>query len=212
VNADQPITYPKVITMTGIRPLLTPVLLALSIAGAVPANLSGQAATDLHGTARAGDRLATDTVVWLEAPTAPSPPQGRVVLDQRNLSFSPGILVVRVGTMVDFPNDDRVFHNVFSFHDGKKFDLGLYPVGTTRRVKFDAPGVSRIFCNIHTAMAAYVMVVDSPFFARADESGAFTIAGVPAGTYTYHAWRPGAAAELDGTWSSASGPLNITWP
>ena len=61
-------------------------------------------------------------------------------------------------------------------------------------------------------MAAYVLVVDSPYFARADESGAFTITAVPAGTYTYHAWRPGAAAELAGTWSSASGPLTITWP
>lgn len=197
--------------MMGIRSLLAP-MLALAGAGVVTANLSGQSAGDMKGTARASGGPARDTVVWLDAPNAPARPQGRVVLDQHNLAFSPHVLVVRTGTMVDFPNDDRVFHNVFSFHDGKIFDLGLYPVGTTRRVKFDSPGVSRIFCNIHTAMAAYVLVVDSPYFARADESGAFTITAVPAGTYTYHAWRPGAAAELDGTWSSASGPLTITWP
>ena len=96
------------------------------------------------------------------------------MLDQRNLSFSPHVLVVRVGTTVDFPNNDRVFHNVFSFRDGKRFDLGMYPVGTMQQVTFDQPGLSRIFCNIHPNMAAYVLTVDSPYFARADESGAFT--------------------------------------
>ena len=175
---------------------------------------AGGAPADLHGVARAGARPAPDTVVWLEAPTAPARPQaGRIVLDQRNLTFSPHVLAVRVGTIVDFPNNDRVFHNVFSFRDGKRFDLGMYPVGTLRHVTFDRPGLSRIFCNIHPNMAAYVMAVDSPYFARADESGAFTIAEVPDGTYTYHAWRPGAAVELTGRADApASGPLTITWP
>ena len=156
--------------------------------------------------------------MWLEAPAASAAPRDihpagpRVVLDQRNLTFIPHVLVVRVGTTVDFPNNDRVFHNVFSFRDGKRFDLGMYPVGTMRRVLFDQPGLSRIFCNIHPNMAAYVLTVDSPYFARADETGAFTIAGVPPGAYPYHAWRPGAAAELSGTWTPASGPLQIEWP
>jgi plastocyanin len=153
--------------------------------------------------------------VWLDAPPAAAAPRAdapRVVLDQRNLTFIPHVLVVRVGTTVDFPNNDRVFHNVFSFRDGKRFDLGMYPVGTMRRVLFDQPGLSRIFCNIHPNMAAYVLTVNTPYFARADDTGAFTIAGVPPGTYTYHAWRPGAAAELSGTWTSASGPLLIEWP
>ena len=78
------------------------------------------------------------------------------------------------------PNSDRVFHNVFSFHDGKRFDLGLYPVGTRQLVTFDAPGVSRIFCNIHPNMAAYVVAVDSAFFAVTDAEGRFAIAGVEA--------------------------------
>jgi plastocyanin len=173
----------------------------------------GQSVSDLHGTARAARGSARDTVVWLDAPSAASAPRAdgsRVVLDQRNLTFIPHVLVVRVGTTVDFPNNDRVFHNVFSFRDGKRFDLGMYPVGTMRRVLFDQPGLSRIFCNIHPNMAAYVLTVGSPYFARADETGA--IAGVPAGSYTYHAWRPGAAAELSGTWTSTSGPLQIVWP
>ena len=188
-------------------------LLLLSLMGSLVASLSGQSVADLHGTARAGGRPAPDTVVWLDAPNAPARPQtGRVILDQRSLSFSPRVLVVRAGTTVDFPNNDRVFHNVFSFHDGKKFDLGMYPVGALRRVSFDEPGLSRIFCNIHRNMGAYVMVVETPYFARSDQSGVFTIAAVPAGTYTYHAWRPGADAELTGTWTSTSGPMVLSWP
>ena len=167
---------------------------------------------ELHGTARVGARQAPGTVVWLDAPDAPpSPRQTRVVLDQRNLAFQPGVLAVRVGTAVDFPNNDRVFHNVFSFRDGKVFDLGLYPVGTLKRVVFDRPGVSRLFCNIHPTMAAYVVAVETPYFAVADQAGAFTIAAFPAGDYRFHAWRPG-GAELTGTWSSASdGPLDVAW-
>ena len=136
----------------------------------------------------------------------------RAVLDQRNLSFSPHVLVVRVGALVDFPNNDRVFHNVFSFRDGKKFDLGLYPVGTTRQLTFEKPGVSRIFCNIHPNMAVYVVAVDSPYFSTADQNGAFSIPQVPAGMFTYHAWRPG-GPQLTGTITVAAGlPLEIRWP
>jgi len=182
-------------------------LMALTLRAAAPD------ASDLHGTARAGTRAASNAVVWLEAPDAPrSTDRHPVVLDQRNLAFSPHVLVIRVGTTVDFPNSDRVFHNVFSFRDGKVFDLGMYPVGALKHVTFDRPGLSRIFCNIHPGMAAYVMAVDSPYFAVADQSGAFTIAEVPPGTYPYRAWRAG-APQLAGSWSSASTvPLSVAWP
>src|SRR3977135_2412176 len=97
-------------------------LLSLWLIGPPPPTTLGQLTGDVHGMARAGDRPAPDTVVWLDVPNAPPRPEnGRVVLDQRNLSFSPHVLVVRVGTTVDFPNNDRVFHNVFSFHAGKQF-------------------------------------------------------------------------------------------
>jgi plastocyanin len=174
---------------------------------------AGSPALDLHGTARAGDRPQPNAVLWLETPNAtPSPAGKRPVLDQRNLSFSPHVLVVRVGAWVDFPNNDRVFHNVFSFRDGKKFDLGLYPVGVQKPVQFDQPGLSRIFCNIHPNMAAYVLAVDSPFFSVTDERGAFTIPLVPTGTFTYHAWRPG-GPDLTGTVTIDAGqPLDIRWP
>ena len=167
---------------------------------------------DLRGTVRVAVHPEPDAVVWLEAPNGPPSPSGKpIVLDQRNFTFFPHVLAVRMGTTVDLPNNDRVFHNVFSFHDGKRFDLGLYPVGTSRQVRFDKPGVSRVFCNIHPNMAAYVKVVDSPYFAVSDRDGRFTISSVPQGTYTYHAWRPG-REELTG--SSALTPatvLDLQW-
>ena len=156
--------------------------------------------------------MLRDTKPEPETDSSAAPAAPRIVLDQRNLAFSPHVLVVRVGTVVDFPNNDRVFHNVFSFRDGKRFDLGMYPVGTVRQVRFDKPGLSRIFCNIHPQMAAYVVVVDTPYFASADRNGAFSIAEVPAGTYTYRAWRPG-GPTLTGSFASGSGtPLNVKWP
>ena len=107
------------------------VLLFVLGALALTVSAAGTAALDLHGTARAGERPQANAVVWLESPNAaPSPEAKRPVLDQRNLDFSPHVLAVRVGARVEFPNHDRVFHNVFSFRDGKKFDLGLYPVGS----------------------------------------------------------------------------------
>ena len=173
---------------------------------------AGPQAIDLHGTARTGATPAANVVVWLDAPNAPAAARGKVVLDQRNLAFSPQVLAVRVGTTVDFPNNDRVLHNVFSFRDGKRFDLGMYPVGALKRVTFDRPGLSRIFCNIHPNMAAYLMAVDSPFFAVSDTYGNFTIASVPPGNYPYHAWRAG-APDLTGTWTSgAAQPFTLDWP
>ena len=174
------------------------------IRAAVPASL--------EGVVRVGSQPGKDVVIWLMDVPGPAPSQGRVVLDQRKLIFTPQILAVRVGTAVEVPNNDRVFHNVFSFKDGKKFDLGLYPSGTSKLVMFDRPGVSRIFCNIHPNMAAYVLAVDSPYFSVSDSQGRFTIASVPPGSYTYHAWRAG-APDLTGPVVIETGkPLEITWP
>jgi len=163
-----------------------------------------------RGAAWAGERPQPNAVVWLDGPNAPPRTASKAVLSQRNLSFYPQVLAVRVGTVVDFPNDDRVFHNVFSFRDGKRFDLGMYPVGAVKHLTFDKPGVSRIFCNIHPNMAAYVVVVDSSYFAVSDGDGAFTMASIAPGTYTYHAWRPG-SATITGTWDPEK-PLDVRWP
>lgn len=166
---------------------------------------------ELTGTVQVSGRPAQHAVIWLAASGAPAAPLQKVVLDQRNLAFAPHVLAVRVGTTVEFPNNDKVFHNVFSFRDGKKFDLGMYPKGAVKRIVFDTPGLARLFCNIHPNMAAYIMAVDTPYFAVSDEQGAFTIAGVPPGTYTYHAWRPGAEPLTGSIAIGADTPLELRW-
>ena len=173
---------------------------------------------DVAGTAAVRGKPAANVVVWLEAPaTSPpaataAPARPKAVLDQRNLTFSPRVLAVQVGTIVEFPNNDRVFHDVFSFRDGKKFELGLYPVGVVKHVPFDRPGLSRVFCNIHPGMAAYVLAVDTPYFAVSDRDGRFTLAEIPAGTYTYRAWRPGGAILTGSTAVRAGTSLDVEWP
>jgi plastocyanin len=168
---------------------------------------------ELSGTAQAAAKPVQNAVIWLDAQGAPPLVQSAsIVIDQRNLAFVPHVLAVRVGTSVDFPNNDRVFHNVFSFKDGKKFDLGMYPSGVKAKpVVFDRPGLSRIFCNIHPNMAAYVVAVDTPYYTISDEHGAFTMSGVPSGTYTYHAWRPGGDTLTGTVTVGPNKPLEIRW-
>ena len=146
----------------------------------------------LAGRAVAGGRPAAEAVIWLDAPGAPRPREGRFVIRQRNMEFVPRVLVAPVGSTVELPNDDRIFHNVFSFSNGKPFDLGLYPTGASKRITLDRPAVNRLYCNIHPHMAAYIVAVDSPYYATTGKSGEFTMRDVPAGRYTYHAWRSGA--------------------
>jgi len=109
-------------------------------------------------------------------------------LMQRDKKFVPHVLVVPAGAVVDFPNDDPFFHNVFSLFDGKRFDLGLYEAGSTRAVNFNAPGVSYIFCNIHPEMSAVVIVTEGPYYAVANPGSDFAIENVPAGRYRLNVW------------------------
>jgi plastocyanin len=115
-----------------------------------------------------------------------SKPNPRIT--QHNKQFEPHLLVVQVGTVIDFPNRDPFFHNVFSLFDGKRFDLGLYEAGSTNSARFDRPGISFLFCNIHPEMSAVVVTVDSPYFAVTNTSGRASIANVPDGSYQLHVW------------------------
>lgn len=137
----------------------------------------------------------SQAVVWLvpldppEAKAvAPETPGKRPQVIQKNKSFQPHLTVVRVGSVVDFPNRDPFFHNVFSMFDGKRFDLGLYEAGATNSVRFDHPGVSFLFCNIHPEMSAVVVAVDTPYYAETDKSGGVSIPNVPDGKYELHVW------------------------
>jgi plastocyanin len=134
------------------------------------------------------------SVVSLEA--APqsafeAPPPGRAVLEQKNEAFSPYVVAVTVGSTVDFPNLDRTYHNVFSLSKPRRFDLGRYPRGRSRSVRFDQPGVVRVFCEIHSHMSAFILVFAHRFFATTDAEGRYRIEGVPPGTYTLAVWNDG---------------------
>ncbi|MGE3491740.1 MAG: carboxypeptidase regulatory-like domain-containing protein [Vicinamibacterales bacterium] len=133
-------------------------------------------------------------VVYLEtAPRAAFDERepGRAVMDQRNERFVPHVLAVMVGTVVDFPNSDRTYHNVFSLSKAQRFDLGRYAAGRSKSVRMDRPGVVRVFCDIHSHMNAFVLVFNHPFFSVTDVEGRFTLPAVPPGTYTVVGWYEG---------------------
>jgi plastocyanin len=137
-------------------------------------------------------------VVWLSpgpglTAAALSPPApGHFRMEQKNKSFHPHLLVVPIGSTVEFPNLDPFFHNVFSQFNGKRFDLGLYEAGSTRVVHFDHEGVSYIFCNIHSQMAAVIITLRTPYFAIGTRSGSLVLHDVPSGDYKLHVWAEGA--------------------
>jgi plastocyanin len=138
---------------------------------------------------------ASGVVVWLKPldPSAPGAapaeqPGKRPQVIQKNKSFQPHLTIVRIGTMVYFPNRDPFFHNVFSLFDGKRFDLGLYEAGATNSVRFDHVGVSYLFCNIHPEMSAVVVAVDTPYYGISDKAGNLAIGNVPDGRYELHVW------------------------
>jgi plastocyanin len=112
----------------------------------------------------------------------------RARLDQRNEAFEPHVLAVVAGTTVDFPNNDRTYHNVFSLSKPKTFDLGRYAAGRSKSVRFDKPGIVRVFCDIHSHMSAYILVFAHRYFAVTGEDGRFRIENVPPGIYTVFAW------------------------
>ncbi|MGQ0732540.1 MAG: hypothetical protein ACT4QD_02665 [Acidobacteriota bacterium] len=133
-------------------------------------------------------------VVYLDVPASPLPlkrPEGRVALDQRNETFVPHLLAITAGTVVDFPNSDKTFHNVFSLSKAKRFDLGRYAAGQSKSVRFDRPGVVRVFCDIHSHMNAFVLVFAHPHFTVTDVEGGFRLDNIPAGTHTIVAWYEG---------------------
>lgn len=128
-------------------------------------------------------------VVWLEplsSPPAIPAKASRVQMIQKNKSFSPHVLAITVGAVVDFPNFDPIFHNAFSNYNGQVFDIGLYPPGTTRSLAFRREGVVRVFCNIHPTMSAVIVVLKSPYFATSAKNGAFEIEHVSPGSYRLH--------------------------
>ena len=192
------------------RGFLSALMLTLCLTGAMPAQtVTVRARVEAIGEKKAERKARSGkipaTVVWLTPapgsdvrldPPAPSDAT-KARLVQRNKSFEPHVLVVPAGSMVEFPNHDPFFHNVFSLFEGKRFDLGLYEAGTSRTVRFDLPGISYIFCNIHPEMSAVVITMGTPLYATASADGEVSIANVPNGRYTLHIWSEGMGSEND---------------
>jgi plastocyanin len=137
-----------------------------------------------------GQKLA-DAAVVLE-PVAPPPSRRHPnsSIEQRGKEFIPYVTIVQTGTSIDFPNNDTIRHHVYSFSPAKQFEIKLYAGKPGQPVLFDKPGQVVIGCNIHDWMEAYVLIVDSPYFAKSGADGRAVIAGVPAGHYRLRLWHP----------------------
>lgn len=130
---------------------------------------------------------ASDAVVYVDGVKArPKPAHATVTM--KGKAFLPRVVAVSVGGTVDFPNEDPIFHNVFSVSGENRFDLDLYKRPKTGSWTFQHPGIVRVYCNIHPQMSAVVVVRDSPYFTKANADGSFVIEDVPAGKYTLKAW------------------------
>jgi plastocyanin len=184
---------------TGLHAQATTRVTTTTVRGRVEVIGAGDANRTRHGA-------IPGTVVWLtpiagapgEAsalPPSPAASPANLQLVQKNKSFQPHLLVVQAGSVVEFPNHDPFFHNVFSLFEGKRFDLGLYEAGTSRTVRFDRPGISYIFCNIHPEMSAVVITITTPWYALSSKDGQISLADVPYGRYVLRVWSEGMGPE-----------------
>lgn len=118
-------------------------------------------------------------------------------IDQQNRTFVPTVSVLQTGTAVHFPNSDNIRHQVYSFSPAKVFNLKLYSGRPSEPVIFDKPGTVVLGCNIHDQMVAWVLAVDTAWFAKTDAAGRLSINSIPEGAYWLHAWHPGLRKPLD---------------
>lgn len=155
----------------------------------------------LHVVSTQQDKRRTvPAVAWLEplagTPSLPFTPQGHYSLLQKNRTFLPHLQVVPVGSVVQFPNADPFFHNVFSLFEGKRFDLGLYEAGSSKAVTFSREGVSYIFCNIHPEMSAVIVSLTTPLYAIADADDSLQVRNIPPGDYKLQLWVEGVPQSI----------------
>lgn len=160
--------------------------------GRYPAHGTRDAALLVNPAATAIIPLSEKAVVYLESEELNrgkyTPPDKRSILNQKDLQFRPQVLPILVGTTVEFPNRDNLFHNVFSYSEAKEFDLGRYPRDDSRSVTFERPGVVRVYCDIHSHMNANILVLPNPHFTTPDNDGWYVIPHVPEGKYMVVFW------------------------
>lgn len=157
--------------------------------------------------------LVSDAVIYVEAipaeinsalaANAPPPPR----LAQRDQMFAPRVVAIAAGGSVDFPNQDPIYHNVFSLSPVKRFDLGKYPKGSSRRVEFRKTGLVNVYCDIHSNMEAFILVVPNRAYARPATNGDFALPELPAGSYTLKVWHPDLGTQTSTAEVPASGDV-----
>ena len=158
---------------------------------AVPEPVHAASGLSVTVLSAAGTPLQDAIIIAEPAKASPPPRPGlKDVMDQRNLMFVPGALVVRTGTAVDFPNSDQVRHQVYSFSSAKTFQLALYAGKTHAPVLFDKPGLVTLGCNIHDSMLGYIYVTDSPWYGRTGADGTLQLHDLTPGEYTVRLWHP----------------------
>jgi plastocyanin len=155
-------------------------------AGVPPSAVSGRV-TMLDKENQPGDDVG-QALIWLSGAPAPPRPPVQTDIGTSDKAFSPHVLVVPVRSTISFSNHDPFNHNVFSLSEENPFDLGLYGRGEARSVRFDRPGLVRVYCNVHAQMSALVLVRDTPWYTQPASDGSFTLGPVPPGNYTLHAW------------------------
>ena len=155
------------------------------------------------------DKL-TDFVVYIDQPVTLPPERATVAITtQKDASFSPHVLPIAIGTTVRWPNEDDVFHNVYANSDAKEFNLGLYKSEKVPEIRFDRVGRIDVFCAIHAKMHCIILVLPSPFFAKADAHGRYAIKDVPAGTYKLKAWHERLPAKTIEVTVPAEGEVTV---
>lgn len=174
-------------------PLAAACLCAAWLAGAggaqtLDGSITGKVTLDLPGTSVAKVRPIVVYLVPLERETSGSPPRKAPQIHQKNAKFAPGFMAIEAGQTIEMPNDDAIYHNVFSYSRPNDFDLGLYAAGRSRSVTFEHPGLVKIYCSIHENMNGTIFVAPSRHFEAVDASGSFEMTGVPPGRYRLETW------------------------
>jgi plastocyanin len=190
-------------TTTGARCLVVAALLASCLLPLGAEDLRGRVELLARGGGPARGSDVRQAVVYFE-PAAPGKPvrpvarEAPYLMTTRGKEFLPRVLAVPAGGRVRFANDDPILHNVFSVSNGKPFDLGFLRQGPGRERQFDAPGVVRVYCNVHQSMVGYVLVLDTPYFTQPAADGSFTLANLPKGPGKLTVWH-----EQTDPWTAA---------
>jgi plastocyanin len=174
-------------TPTARRVLAAVGLAVMVMAAGVPVTAVTGRVTMLDKENQPGDDVG-QAVIWLSGPRGQARPAVQTDVGTSDKEFAPHVLVVPVGSTVTFSNYDPFNHNVFSLSEENPFDLGLYGRGEVRSVRFEKPGLVRVYCNVHAQMSSLILVRDTPWYTQPSSDGSFTLSSVPSGDYTLHAW------------------------